>query len=342
MQRELIMRKEEVQQKTIETIYFGGGTPSILSVAQISQLMDTVQAHFELSDDIEITLEANPDDLSPQYIEDLAKTSINRLSIGIQSFHQPDLDLMNRAHNAYEAHEAIKNAQQLGFHNISIDLIYGTPTADFNIWKENLSMIAELGIPHISAYALTVEPKTALENWVSRQKINSPKDEEQHEQFTYMIDFLEKKGYQQYEISNFSRENFHSKHNSSYWKYKPYVGIGPSAHSFDGKHCRSWNISNNHLYMSDIKNEKLPITREFLSPSEAYNEMLMIGLRTIYGVDILEIERLFSKEIIFHFRKKMEEKIQYKELILEGNILKIPKEKWFYADGIASDMFYVY
>ncbi|EKB61202.1 hypothetical protein HMPREF9700_00697 [Bergeyella zoohelcum CCUG 30536] len=340
MKKELQMRAKELENETLKTLYFGGGTPSVLTVEQITELINEVQKYFHFSQEIEITLEANPDDLSKEYLEQLSLSPMNRLSIGIQSFHASDLEMMNRAHTPEQALEAVKNAQSFGFDNISIDLIYGNPTADFEVWKRNLETIVALDIPHISAYALTVEPKTALENWVKRKKVAAPDDEIQQQQFEYMISFLEAHGYQQYEISNFAKPNFHSKHNSAYWQHLPYLGIGPSAHSFDGKNKRSWNIANNAKYIQTLEKEMLPSESELLSMEDAYNERMMIGLRTAMGVDIEQIYTYFPETIVRYFEKKKAEKIRFGELVEREGRLCIPKEKWFFADGIAADMFY--
>lgn len=340
MKKELQMRAKELENETLKTLYFGGGTPSVLTVGQITELINEVQKYFHFSQEIEITLEANPDDLSKEYLEQLSLSPINRLSIGIQSFHTFDLEMMNRAHTSEQALEAVKNAKSFGFDNISIDLIYGNPTADFEVWKRNLETIVALDIPHISAYALTVEPKTALENWVKRKKVAAPDDEIQQQQFEYMISFLEAHGYQQYEISNFAKPNFHSKHNSAYWQHLPYLGIGPSAHSFDGKNKRSWNIANNAKYIQTLEKEMLPSESEMLSMEDAYNERMMIGLRTAMGVDIEQIYTYFPETIVRYFEKKKAEKIRFGELVEREGRLCIPKGKWFFADGIAADMFY--
>lgn len=340
MKKELQMRAKELENETLKTLYFGGGTPSVLTVEQITELINEVQKYFHFSQEIEITLEANPDDLSKEYLEQLSLSPINRLSIGIQSFHTFDLEMMNRAHTPEQALEAVKNAKSFGFDNISIDLIYGNPTADFEVWKRNLETVVALDIPHISAYALTVEPRTALENWVKRKKVAAPDDEIQQQQFEYMISFLEAHGYQQYEISNFAKPNFHSKHNSAYWQHLPYLGIGPSAHSFDGKNKRSWNIANNPKYIQTLEKEILPSESELLSMEDAYNERMMIGLRTAMGVDIEQIYTYFPETIVRYFEKKKAEKIRFGELVEREGRLCIPKGKWFFADGIAADMFY--
>lgn len=341
IKQELALRKDELENKTLKSLYFGGGTPSILSIYEIQSLIDETLKHFDFENNIEITLEANPDDLNEKFLSELSKSVVNRLSIGTQSFTDADLKLMNRAHNSQEAERSIKQAQDFGFENISIDLIYGSPTSNMEIWQENLEKIIKLSVPHISSYALTIEPKTALQNWISKGKIASPKDKEQNEAFYFMTNFLKNNGFEHYEISNFAKPNFHSRHNSAYWKYEPYLGIGPSAHSYNGKDTRSWNIANNSQYINKIKQNILPKETEFLTEKDRYNEMIMIGLRTIWGVDLSKLKSMISDEIWYFFQKEIEEKIGLGQLIIENNHLKIPEKHWFLADGIASDLFLV-
>ena len=232
-------------------------------------------------------------------------------------------------------------AQDFGFDNINIDLIYGMPTSDFIQWKKNLAKAVELGIQHISSYALTVEPKTALNQWVIKKPELLPKESSQSRDFFYMVDFLRNHGFEHYEISNFAKENFHSKHNSAYWEYRPYLGIGPSAHSYDGKNQRSWNISNNAKYIKYLYDEILPREVEILSQKDAYNEMLMIGLRTSKGVNLKQMKMQFSESMMQKLAKSIKPKIQEGILYIEQNYLKIHKKYWFFADGIASDLFLV-
>lgn len=341
MKTEIFLRKDELQNKTLKSLYFGGGTPSILSVDEINSLIDEILKCFSFGNDIEITLEANPDDLNKQFLKQLAGTPVNRLSIGTQSFFEEDLKLMNRAHNASEAESSVKRAQDFGFENLSIDLIYGSPTSNLEIWKENLKKTVELEIPHISSYALTVEPKTTLENWISKGKIKSPKEEEQNREFYYMSAFLKDNGFEHYEVSNFARPGFYSRHNSAYWKYQEYLGIGPSAHSYNGFDVRSWNVANNQQYIKKLAAKNLAKSEEILSQEDQFNEMIMIGLRTIWGVDLLTLKRKFSGKIQDHFQEEIKSKIKEGVLIIENEHLKIPEEHWFMADGIASDLFIV-
>lgn len=341
MKKEIFLRKDELQNKTLQSLYFGGGTPSILSPDEIKSLIDEVLKYYSFASDIEVTLEANPDDLGKEFLKGISNSAVNRLSIGTQSFFEEDLKLMNRAHSASEAESSIKRAQDFGLENISIDLIYGSPTSNMEIWKDNLNKTIALEIPHISSYALTVEPKTALEKWVENGKVKSPKEAEQNKEFFYMKDFLKDHGFDHYEISNFGKPGFHSKHNTSYWKYKEYLGIGPSAHSYNGSDLRSWNLANNQQYIKKLGSNLLAKEVEVLSDEDQFNEMIMIGLRTTWGVDLSRLKESFNDKILQHFQTEVQAKLSEGILKIEENRLKIPEEHWFMADGIASDLFIV-
>ena len=341
MKKEIFLRKDELQNKNLQSLYFGGGTPSILSGDEINSLIDEVLKYFSFNNDIEITLEANPDDLDKKFLKSLSNSPVNRLSIGTQSFFDEDLRLMNRAHNASDAEGSIKRAQDFGFENLSIDLIYGSPTSNLEIWKENLNKTIALEVPHISSYALTVEPKTALENWISKGKVISPKEEEQNREFYYMIDFLKDNNFEHYEISNFAKPGFHSKHNSAYWNYNEYLGIGPSAHSYNGFDIRSWNVANNQQYIKKLNSNLLAKEEEVLSQEDQFNEMVMIGLRTTWGVDLESLKNKFSEQILEKFTTEIKNKLNNGVLMIENNHLKIPEKHWFMADGIASDLFMI-
>ena len=341
IKKEIQLRHNELENKTLKSLYFGGGTPSVLSVDEIKSLIDEIQKYFSFDNNIEITLESNPDDLNKNFLKELSQTEVNRLSIGTQSFYDEDLKLMNRAHNASEAESSIKRAQDFGLVNISVDLIYGSPTSNFEIWKDNLNKTIELQVPHVSSYALTVEPKTALEKWIENGKVKSPEEAEQNQEFYYMSDFLKDNGFDHYEISNFGKPGFHSKHNSAYWKSEPYLGIGPSAHSYNGNLERSWNVANNSIYIKNINQNIIPKEIEILSEKDRFNEMMMIGLRTIWGVDLNKINQNFSPEIIDYFNEEIKNKIESGILKIEENHLLIPEKHWFLADGIASDLFLV-
>lgn len=341
IKKEIGLRRDELEVKTLKSLYFGGGTPSILKVDELQSIVDEVLKHFSFDPNIEITLEANPDDLDKNFLKELSKTPFNRLSIGTQSFFDEDLKLMNRAHNSGEAESSIKRAQDFGFENISIDLIYGAPTSNIEIWKQNLTKTIELQVPHVSSYALTIEPKTALHAWISQGKITAPIEAEQHEEFFYMSDFLKDNGFDHYEISNFGKPGFHSKHNSAYWKYQEYLGIGPSAHSYNGRNERSWNIANNQLYINSLNKNALPKETELLTEKDQFNEMLMIGLRTIWGVDLSSLQEKFNPDLVEHFQNEIKIKLEDGVLAIENNHLIIPEKHWFLADGIASDLFRV-
>ena len=341
IKKEIYLRKDELENKNLQSLYFGGGTPSLLTVDELQSIVDEVLKYFSFDPDIEITLEANPDDLNKDFLKDLSKTPFNRLSIGTQSFFDEDLKLMNRAHNSGEAESSIKRAQDFGFENISIDLIYGSPSSNFEIWKQNLAKTIALQVPHVSSYALTIEPKTMLSAWISQGKMMAPKEAEQHEEFFFMVDFLKDQGFDHYEISNFGQPGFHSKHNSAYWKYQEYLGLGPSAHSYNGRNKRSWNITNNQRYINSLHQNKLPKETEVLTEKDQFNEMLMIGLRTSWGVNLEDLKKKFSAELLSYFQKEIKSKLEDGMLIIQNNQLIIPEKHWFLADGIASDLFVV-
>lgn len=337
--RELQLRQNEFLGETVETIYFGGGTPSILPVTDIRWIIDTVYELFTVTENPEITVEANPDDLSEVQIKALSENGINRLSIGIQSFFEQDLKLMNRAHNAEEALKSLQIATRY-FDNISIDLIYGTPGMDNERWLENIQTALNLGIPHISSYALTVEPKTALQQFIKKGMILQPDDAVAHEQFLLLVDQLEANGFVHYELSNFGKENYFSRNNSAYWLGKKYLGIGPSAHSYDGIH-RSWNKANNSLYIKTIAEDQLPSEIEELTQTDRYNEYVMTGLRTIWGVSLDRIETEFGPVYKNYLLQESESYRDSGKLSLENNILRTTRSGKFFSDGIASDLFFL-
>lgn len=338
---ELQMRKSELDNKPINTIYFGGGTPSLLSYFELDFLFQNIERNYNVSQLKEVTLEANPDDLSKDFLLYLKNNSpVNRLSIGIQSFIEEDLRLMNRAHNSQQAKDCVLNAKKAGFENISIDLIYGGQTTTNKFWLDNLSQAISLEIPHISSYALTVEPKTVFDSQIKKGKIPEIDEEKQWQQFHLMREKLLENNYIQYEFSNFGKNNFFSLHNSSYWKNEPYLGIGPSAHSFNGKNIRSWNISNNMKYIKSLQEKKLPSDHEIITEIDSYNEKIMLGLRTIWGVNIQEIERNFPILIIQHFYKELEKLEKEKKIIIQDSIIKIATDYLFQTDGIISKFFF--
>ena len=335
--REIELRKEELGDTTIETIYFGGGTPSVLSTVEIKELIAAVYLNFEVVKNPEITLEANPDDLSEEKIIALSKSPINRLSIGIQSFFEKDLKLMNRAHNAAEAKKSLVLATRY-FENISLDLIYGIPGCTNEEWLVNIKTALSFGIPHISSYALVVEPHTALKKMIENGKIKNVDDARTQEQFQILTKELALGGFIQYEVSSFGKEGFFSKNNSSYWLGVAYLGIGPSAHSFDGKQ-RSWNVKNNAKYIKSIQENIVPIERETLSTADRYNEYIMTGLRTMWGVSLNEIENNFGVKYSEYIRNQSKKHIEEGLLSNKNGVLKTREKGRFLVDGIASDLF---
>ena len=335
--KEIEMRKDEFKNEIIETIYFGGGTPSILPISDLKFLIDEVYRNYKVAENPEITVEANPDDLSEERIIQLSKNKVNRLSIGIQSFFEDDLKLMNRAHNSEEAQKCLEIATQY-FDNISLDLIYGIPGSSNEKWKQNIEKALSFGIPHISSYALTVEPKTALDKFIQKGIIKAPDDEVAQEQFHILVETLKENGFIHYELSNFSKPDYFSKNNSSYWLGKKYIGIGPSAHSYDGKN-RGWNISNNGLYIKSIQANEIPIETENLTETDRYNEYIMTGLRTIWGVSLARIEQEFGEKFLTYLNNQSVKFIADDLLSLSDGILTTTKKGKFLTDGIASDLF---
>ena len=337
--KEIKIRKVEFEKDVVETIYLGGGTPSRLQISEIKILIDEVYKHYKISEKPEITIEANPDDLSKEYLSELSKIGVNRLSIGIQSFFEDDLKLMNRAHNVVEAKNALEIAKKY-FDNISIDLIYGIPGMSNEKWKQNIAIALGFGINHISSYALTVEPKTALKKLIETGKIANPNDDVSQEHFQILVETLTKNHFIHYELSNFGKENYFSGNNSSYWLGKKYIGIGPSAHSYDGV-SRSWNIANNAIYIKSLVEDKLPCEIEILSKSDIYNEYVMTGLRTIWGISLDKIEIDFGSEYLNYLIKQSEKFLDDDLLFIENNILKPTQKGKFLCDGIASDLFFL-
>ena len=356
--KEIEIRKDELRNETIETIYFGGGTPSLLSIDEIESILKAIEANYNVIENPEITLEANPDDLSDKVIIELSKSSINRLSIGIQSFFEDDLQLMNRAHNAEEAKKCLSLATQ-HFDNITVDLIYGIPNMTAEKWQQNLQTVFDFGVNHISSYALTVEPNTVLDSFIKKGKYPSLNEKLAKQHFDILVAETAKQGFVHYEISNFGKPNFFSKHNTSYWHQKKYIGIGPSAHSFNKTH-RSWNVANNTKYIKSILENKLPNEVEKLSKEDCFNEYIMTGLRTIWGVSLVKIETEFGLEFINRLEKSAEKFILEDLLVIaretkqsffedeitssipshnDNKILKTTKKGKFLADGIASDLF---
>ena len=340
MMKELQLRKAELNSKKLSTIYFGGGTPSLLNESELNLIFETMHKYFEVDSGAEITLETNPDDLHKEQLRTMRSVGINRLSIGIQSFRDEDLKLMNRVHTSEEAISSIKRSQDFGIANLSIDLIYGIPELSNDDWKKNLEQALAFGVQHLSAYCLTVEPRTALFQLVKKGVSKPVNEEEASQHFEALMKFASENGFDHYEISNFAKEHFIARHNSSYWFGESYLGIGPSAHSFDGER-RKWNVANNNLYISKLSNNTTAYEEELLNERERYNEMIMTGLRTKWGVKLEDVKSRFGVETLFHLEKEVQKWLDSSHLeLLDGKVFTNGRGKLL-ADRIASDLFLV-
>ncbi len=322
----------------VSTIYFGGGTPSVLPSANIRHIISRLQENFTIEPTAETTLEANPDDITSAKLEEWKQTGTNRLSIGIQSFFTEDLAWMNRAHNAQQAFDCITRAQKAGFNNLTIDLIYGTPTLSDDAWEKNVKTAIALQIPHLSCYALTVEPKTALEKMIKQKDIADVDSDKQARHFELLMQWMREAGYEHYEISNFAKHGFRSRHNSSYWQGKPYLGLGPSAHSFNGT-SRQWNIANNALYIQSLSKGLVPFEAEVLTTEQQLNEYIMTSLRTIEGISLQNVKQNFGTDKLDYLIKTARPHLNHKHLTIENDYLKTTTQGKLLADGIAADLF---
>ncbi|MDR4987221.1 MAG: radical SAM family heme chaperone HemW [Bacteroidales bacterium] len=343
--REIELRKDffDVSGKnkkasSVKTVYFGGGTPSILPPETLVQVVRKLEEFFMLDSVEEFTLEANPDDLSPGYLESLSQTPVDRLSIGIQSFHKADLNYMNRGHSPAQAMESIENAQKAGFENLSVDLIYGTPTLNDGTWVDNLNRVIAAGVPHVSAYALTVEPKTPLEFFIRKGRVQQVDEEQLAGQFRLLQHLMRERGYLHYEVSNFALPGHLSRHNLAYWQGIPYLGLGPSAHSY-GKDQRSWNVANTSAYIASINNNVLPQSIEALTPEQKLNEYLMTSLRTMWGCDLDFVLTEWGGQRAEIILKQAEKFISRGLMHQRESVLFLTDEGKLFADGIAADLF---
>lgn len=335
---EIDLQKGYLQQQNIETIYFGGGTPSVIGAAAIQTLLDKITSVFSVSAGAEITLEANPDDLDAATVNALKQTPINRFSIGIQSFFEEDLLWMNRAHDAVQADGAIKRVQDAGFENITADLIYGYPLLSDTKWKSNIEKLIDLQIPHVSSYSMTVESRTALASFISKGKQQPMNESQSAEQYLILIHLLELAGFEHYETSNFAKPGNYSKHNTNYWRGVHYLGLGPSAHSFNGEQ-RQWNIANNARYIKDIFAGNIPAEQEILSLENRLNEYIMTSLRTMWGMDLYKIEHDFGGHYKDDLEKSLEMFLERGQVVIENNLVKLTNAGKLFADQIASDLF---
>jgi len=336
--KEIERRNDFLEDKTLESIYFGGGTPSVFSAFELASILDLIGKYFHISADSEITIEANPDDLNKSYVKALSETSINRLSIGVQSFHEKDLIYMNRSHDAEQAIQSIKNSQDLGFSNLSVDLIYGTPGLSEADWISNLNIIRNLDIPHLSCYSLTVEDKTALAHMVKTGESPAPKSDEAARHLKLLMAFAKEESYEHYEISNFAKAGKEAVHNSNYWKGIPYLGIGPAAHSFNGK-VRQWNPSNNAKYIKAMTAGLMAFENETLTPDDKYNEYILTGLRTKWGCEVQKIA-IMGEIYKRYFLIEIESKIRESMVMENEGIFTLTEEGKFFADQISADLFY--
>jgi len=337
--KEAELQKEYLQGESIETIYFGGGTPSLLDQADINSILEKIFKLFPVLADAEITLEANPDDITDESVKNWKHAGINRLSIGVQSFFAEDLLWMNRAHSAAQAENSIKIAQDELLDNISIDLIYGCPTLDDSRWERNVQRAVNFHVPHLSCYALTVEPNTALHTMIRQHKKENVNSEDQARQFMLLMQWMEENGYEHYEISNFAVPGKRSRHNSAYWQGKKYLGLGPSAHSYNGS-SRQWNIANNSLYIQTLSKEELAFDKEVLTEAQLVNEYIMTSIRTTEGIDLELVATRFNPTIKNTIEIRSEKYIDALKLRKEDSRIVLTREGKLFADGIASDLFF--
>jgi len=336
--QEIALQKNYLNGAEIETIYFGGGTPSLLEGSELNFLLDNIAQHHQVSADAEITLEANPDDLSKEKVQALRQTAINRFSIGIQSFFDEDLKWMNRAHRSNEAETSVKRVQDAGFSNITTDLIYGYPLLTHDKWEQNMNMTFDLEVPHISAYSMTVEPRTALAAFIKKKQTAPVNDQQSAEQFTRLMERMQQHGFEHYEISNFGKPGHHSRHNANYWKGVPYLGIGPSAHAFNGE-SRQWNVANNAKYLQALAQNTIPAEVEHLSTVNRLNEYIMTSVRTIWGLDLDKLNAISSgaSPILL---KNAQPFLNTKWLTRQEQTLSLTPAGKLYADHIAAELFF--
>ncbi len=336
--KEIDLQKSYLPEPVIDTIYFGGGTPSLLEVADIESVFDAIHAHFSVKQNAEITLEANPDDLNRAKIADLSRTPINRFSVGIQSFYEPHLQFLNRAHTAQEATDCILFAQDAGLTNLSLDLIYAIPHPDHSVWEEDLQKVTKLNVPHVSAYCLTIEPRTVFGNWLRKGKLPASDEHFAAEQFEMLVSSLGQHGYEQYEISNFARPGWYARHNTNYWKNKKYLGIGPSAHSFNGTQ-RQFNVANNAQYQKAIREGNVPCHVENLPPAESANEYVMTSLRTQWGCDTGYVRQQYGFDLMQLNRRYLINCQREDLLRIQDGVITLAAKGKLLADRIASELF---
>lgn len=340
LKREIELQQSFLGDEIVRTIYLGGGTPSLLQASEVAGLVDTIRRTFNVAVDAEITLEANPDDLSVEKTNAFYEAGINRLSIGIQSFFEPVLAGLNRSHNARQAFDAVRIARDGGISNISIDLIYAIPGQTMEMWKENIEIVLSLKPPHISAYALTIEEKTAFGSWTRKGLFSPVDDDDAAEQMEYLVMTLTTAGYDHYEISNFAMPGYYSRHNSHYWQGISYLGIGPSAHSFKGN-SRQHNVANNHAYIKSITEGRVPLIVEELGRHERVNDYVLTGLRTKWGIDLNYLDRAFGYDMLAQHASYLNSLVHSGLASLEGENLRLTEKGMFLADKISQDLFLI-
>ena len=336
--KEIALQKNYLHGEPIETIYFGGGTPSLLSISQIDEILNQIHQHYKVLSNAEIDLEANPDDLDKTILVDYKKSGINRLSIGTQAFDDDILQKLNRIHSAQQAIDAVHIAQSVGFENISIDLIYGIPGLTNQLWQQSIAQALSLNVPHLSAYHLTVEPNTALDVLIRKNKYPQPKEAEGIEHSLMLMQQMQANGYEHYEISNYALPGKYSVHNTNYWRQKSYLGLGPSAHSFD-LNSRQWNVASTTKYIEALQQGKILFEKEEISNTDQYNEFVMLGLRTQWGIDIKELQSKFGQEKTQYFQKQIQKYLSQEKLVFENGIYRLSNQGKIFADGIAGDLF---
>ncbi len=338
--REISLTKDYLKKKELISLYFGGGTPSLINNSSLNLIFNKIKEHYLITSKTEITIECNPEDLNEEKLKFFKKIGVNRLSIGIQSFKDEDLIFMNRSHNSKQALNSIKNAKKIGFKNISIDLMYSLPNQSISDWSENLKIAFELNIHHISSYSLSIEEKTKLRHLINKNILTELSDFESQSHFQLLIDECKKNNFVQYEISNFGKKDFFSIHNKNYWTGQEYLGIGPSAHSFNGK-SRRWNISNNTKYIDNLKNNILAFEEEKLKNSDKFNEYIMTSLRTIWGIDLNTIKKRFGDDMYTNFSTQTKKWIKSKHLNIEKNKIFLTTKGKYISDTIVSDFFII-
>ncbi|MBP6658496.1 MAG: radical SAM family heme chaperone HemW [Bacteroidia bacterium] len=336
--REITLRKNYLAGEKIETIYFGGGTPSLLNRDQLQLLLNTINENFEVDAEAEITLESNPDDLTIELLQMLKSSGVNRLSIGIQSFREKDLLLMNRAHNAVQALQCVSDAKAAGFENITIDLMYGLPELSSEDWSENMKIAFGLGVDHLSCYSLTVEPRTALASMIKQNKVRDIDDGAAALHFEMLMKAAAENDFEHYEISNFARNGKYSRHNTSYWKREKYLGVGPSAHSYNGD-SRQWNVSNNPVYIRSLAENKIPAESEELSLKDKFNEYILTSMRTRWGVNLDFVKEEFGDHLSSELLIRLESQISAGLVLNHGNVFTLSEKGKYFADRVSSDLF---